>query len=286
MSAQKPTARFRFRSLVSGSSANATLVEAAYSGQVFRALIDCGLNMRQLEKRLAQEQLTASMLNAVFVTHEHSDHVGCCFDISRKWSIPVWTSRGTYEGAGSPDVKDNLRIIRDGDVFEWGAMQVTPFTVPHDAREPLQLSISLGAAKLSLLTDLGHVTDHVLASVEGSHALLLESNHDPEMLRQSKYPAFLRRRIAGSHGHLPNNVAGMILSEIKHDGLQHVVAAHLSRQNNQPELARDALADALGWNHERVRVASQEAGCEWIDVGAHAVVTHAEAAISHASSSK
>ena len=267
INAEDTTPRFRFRSLVSGSSANATLVESFQAGRVFRALVDCGLNMRQLEKHLARESLSASMLDAVFVTHEHSDHVGCCFDIGRKWQVPVWTSRGTYEGAGSPDVNGALRIIRDGETFEWGSMQVNPFTVPHDAREPLQLSISQGEQKLTLLTDLGHVTDHVLSSIDGSHAIVIESNHDPELLLQSKYPAFLKRRISGKHGHLPNNVAGQILSEIYHPGLQHVVAAHLSRQNNQPELARSTLADALGWHTSRVHVATQEAGCSWIDLG-------------------
>lgn len=266
--AEAITPRFRFRSLVSGSSANATLVESVHAGRVFRALIDCGLNMRQLEKHLAQESLSASMLDAVFVTHEHSDHVGCCFEIGRKWQVPVWTSRGTYEGAGSPEMNGHLRIIRDGETFGWGAMVVTPFTVPHDAREPLQLSICQGEQKLTLLTDLGHVTDHVLSSVEGSHSIVIESNHDPQLLRQSKYPAFLKRRIAGSHGHLPNNVAGQILSQVYHSGLQHVVAAHLSRQNNQPELARSTLAQALGWEASRVHVATQEAGCAWIDMHA------------------
>lgn len=265
---QAPALRLRFRSLASGSAANATLVEGWQDETVFRALVDCGMNLRQLEKRLAEDALSISELDAVFVTHEHTDHVGCCFELARKRRIPIWASHGTYQGAGAPDAQGMWQVARDGEAFEWGCgLRVTPFTVPHDAREPLQLRISAGAASLALVTDLGHITDHVLEHVQDCQALLLESNHDPAMLARSRYPEFLKRRIGGRHGHLANAVAAQLLAEVRHPGLRHVVAAHLSQQNNHPDLARQALAGGLGWHADDVLVASQEAGCAWVEVG-------------------
>lgn len=262
----------RFRNLASGSTGNATLVEGGSNGACGpqarrRLLVDCGLGIRQLEWRLDAAGVALNELDAVFITHEHSDHIGCVQKLALRHRIPVWMSQGTHEALGSPNLDGLLRIARDGEAIDLGAFEARPFTVPHDAREPLHLRCSDGATHIGLLTDLGHASEHVLEQLQGCHALLLESNHDAEMLQASAYPAFLKRRISGRLGHLPNHVAAGILGAVRHTGLQRVVAAHLSAQNNRPELARAALADALGWPQEAVDVAHPREGTGWIEVG-------------------
>ena len=208
-----------------------------------------------------------AQIDAVFITHEHSDHIGCARTLALRQRIPVWMSHGTYTAIGSPDFDGLLRLAHDGQAIDLGTFEALPFTVPHDAREPLQLRCSDGAAHLALLTDLGHASAHVLAHLAGAHALLLESNHDPQLLAASRYPPFLKRRVGGDYGHLSNAAAAGILRAVQHPGLQCVVAAHLSAQNNHPDLVRPLLAQALGWAPERIGVASALQGSDWHAVG-------------------
>lgn len=256
----------RFRNLGSGSSGNATIVEARSAGCVTRLLVDCGLGIRQLEQRLAGAGLAFTDIDAIFVTHEHSDHLGCARALALRHRIPVWMSRGTHAGARDPDFADLLRTASDGAQIILGELSVTPFTVPHDAREPLQLRCSDGNASLGILTDLGHATDHVLQHLSTCQALLLECNHDPQMLEASSYPAFLKQRVGGLHGHLSNARSAQIASALQHPGLSTVVAAHLSRENNRPDLARGALADALGCAPADIGVADPLSGTDWLSV--------------------
>lgn len=255
----------RFKSLGSGSTGNATVVEARSGTQVTRMLIDCGLGIRVLEQRLAQGGLALDDIDAVFITHEHSDHIGCVHKLSVRHRIPVYMSRGTYEGTGGADFDGLLRMAADGVPIELGALQIMPFTVPHDAREPLQLSCGDGATRLGVLTDLGHATAHVLAHLQGCTAMLLECNHDPDLLAASSYPAFLKRRVGGRHGHLANAVSAEIAGMLRASGLQQVVAAHLSQQNNRPDLARAALSAVLGCapDDPAIGVASATEGSDW-----------------------
>lgn len=257
----------RFRNLGSGSAGNATVVEGGAGAQVRRLLVDCGLGVRQLQARLGQAGLAPAQIDAVFITHEHSDHIGCARTLALRQRIPVWMSHGTYTAIGSPDFDGLLRLAHDGQAIDLGTFEALPFTVPHDAREPLQLRCSDGAAHLALLTDLGHASAHVLAHLAGAHALLLESNHDPQLLAASRYPPFLKRRVGGDYGHLSNAAAAGILRAVQHPGLQCVVAAHLSAQNNHPDLVRPLLAQALGWAPERIGVASALQGSDWHAVG-------------------
>ncbi|WP_238945187.1 MBL fold metallo-hydrolase [Allofranklinella schreckenbergeri] len=263
----KPPPPLRFRSLASGSSGNATLVQGrAADGQApFYALIDCGLPLRQLRAQLQTCALTPEDLHAIFVTHEHADHVGPCFDLARRLHIPIWSSYGTWLGAGRPDCDGMWQCARDGQTITWGRMQALPFTVPHDAREPLQLRISQEGLDIALLTDLGHITPHVLTHARDCQALLLEFNHEPDLLAASRYPPFLKRRIAGPQGHLANATAAQLLSQVLHSGLQHVVAAHLSQQNNRPEHALRWMQQAIGTHPIALHIATQEAGCDWIN---------------------
>ncbi|MDP9933355.1 phosphoribosyl 1,2-cyclic phosphodiesterase [Variovorax paradoxus] len=256
----------RFRSLGSGSTGNAALVEATSGGRTSRLLVDCGFGLRQLDLRLAKAGLAASDIDAIFVTHEHGDHIGCAHSLSRRNRIPVWMSEGTWLATGGRDFEGRLNLARDDSEFAVGDIAVQPFTVPHDAREPLQLRCSDGARTLGVLTDLGHATAHVLSRLSGVHALLLEFNHDSELLANSAYPAFLKLRVGGKHGHLSNMAAADIARAVRHEGLRHVVAAHLSEQNNRPEIVRRLMADALGGHEAEMLTASASEGSPWLDV--------------------
>ena len=228
--------------------------------------MDCGLGIKALEKRLAQAQLALTDINAVFITHEHGDHVGCTPTLVRRLKIPVWMSQGTFAAIGSPDLAGMLHLVRDGERIDLGGIELSPFTVPHDAREPLQLTCTDGHTKLGILTDLGHATAHVLSQLSSCNALLLECNHDAQLLEQSSYPAFLKRRVGGLHGHLSNAAAAEIAQAVHHAGLKHLVTAHLSLENNRPELARQAISAALGCRHDEIMVADALQGSPWLVV--------------------
>jgi phosphoribosyl 1,2-cyclic phosphodiesterase len=254
----------RFKSLGSGSSGNATIVQATDGAQVTHLLIDCGLGIRELGKRLGAAGMLAEQIDAIFITHEHGDHIGCARSLALRKRIPIYMSRGTYAAIGEPDLEGLLRVVADGHEIALGALQVRPFTVPHDAREPLQLTCTDGATRMGVLTDLGRASEHVLQELAGVATLLLECNHDPVMLETGSYPWPLKRRISGGWGHLTNEAAAQIALALRASGLRQVVAAHLSEQNNRPELARAALAPVMGCDANDIHVA-EAGGCAWID---------------------
>jgi phosphoribosyl 1,2-cyclic phosphodiesterase len=257
----------RFCSLGSGSTGNATLVEARSGSTVSRVLIDCGFSLRELERRLARAGLAASDIDAVFVTHEHGDHVGCALTLARRHSIPLWTSRGTWRAIGEPELPQGLlHVARDLAPIAIGVLELAPYTVPHDANEPLQLCVTDGAVRLGVLTDAGSITPHLLAQLQACDALLLECNHDRAMLANSAYPASLKARIGGRLGHLANDTAAEILAACLHGRLKQLVAAHLSERNNRPALAQAALASVLGGNPADVLVADPLHGFDWLDI--------------------
>ncbi|MEQ1536024.1 MAG: MBL fold metallo-hydrolase [Burkholderiaceae bacterium] len=277
----------RYKNLSSGSTGNATLVEVS-SGpslqprRTSRVLVDCGMRLSRLLELLAMADVLPSDIDAIFITHEHSDHIGCVTQLASRYSIPVWASSGTHAALQDMQLKLRakqpthsqllphisgfealVRVASDTCPIEVGDLQLNPFTVPHDAREPLQLTCSDGNVKLGILTDLGHASRHVIDSIAGCNALLLESNHDEEMLSNSKYPAFLKARVGGDFGHLSNAQAAEVLSAVMHDKLRHVSAAHLSQQNNHPSLAQSALADVLGCLPADIFAACPETGTPW-----------------------
>jgi phosphoribosyl 1,2-cyclic phosphodiesterase len=250
----------RFASLGSGSEGNGLVVESGTT----RILVDCGFGVRETTTRLARLGLAPGDIAAIFVTHEHSDHVGGVAAFAARHDIPVWLTFGTLD-AVSERLADVPRVYSFDahDVLEIGALEVRPFPVPHDARDPVQYVIGDGAARLGVLTDLGVVTAHVEASLTGCDALVLECNHDEAMLAGGRYPYPLKQRIAGRLGHLGNAAAAELLRTIDTSRLRHVVAAHLSKENNTPELARAALAGALGCAEEWIGIAGQSAGFDW-----------------------
>ena len=187
----------RFASLGSGSRGNATLVEAGHT----RLLVDCGYGLRELEHRLDALGLCAEALSAVLVTHEHADHVRGVGPLARRYGIPVWTSSGTARAAALGDLPSLQAFASHGGAFRIGELDVEPFAVPHDAREPCQFVFAAGERRLGVLTDAGRITPHIVASLRGVDALVLECNHDEAMLRTGSYAAFLKTRIAGARGH-------------------------------------------------------------------------------------
>jgi phosphoribosyl 1,2-cyclic phosphodiesterase len=250
----------RFASLGSGSQGNALVVESGAT----RILLDCGFGLADTASRLARLGLAPSDLSAIVVTHEHDDHIGGVARLARRHDIPVWLTYGTlngfeamFAGVGS------VNVITGYAPFSVGELRIEPYPVPHDAREPAQFVFGDGARRLGVLTDAGCSTPHIESVLSRCHALVLECNHDLEMLRLSSYPPRLRERIAGRFGHLDNGAAAALLSRLDNGSLQHLVAAHLSQENNRPELARSALAAAVGCEPAWIAVADQDEGLDW-----------------------
>jgi len=257
----------RFCSLGSGSTGNATVVEASGGITTTRLLVDAGFSLRELELRLARAGLEPADLDAVFVTHEHSDHIGCALAFAEKHRLAVWMSRGTWRAIGETAVPQRLGFVRDGEKVALGDLELVPFTVAHDAAEPLQLRCSDGNASVGVLTDLGSITEHMLDGVRGVDALVLECNHDEAMLAESRYPPSLKARIGGRYGHLSNATAVELLARGIAASLRHLVGAHLSRENNRPEIVRSALAACWGSSEDDVVIADPLLGCPWLQVG-------------------
>jgi phosphoribosyl 1,2-cyclic phosphodiesterase len=259
-------ALMRFSSLGSGSEGNALLVEAIDGTTTTRVLLDCGFSLKETEKRMARLSLAVSDLDAILITHEHADHIGGGLTLARRTGIPIFMSWGTAQAVGAQSDDVDLQLCQSGQMLELGDLQILPYTVPHDAREPLQFTFSNGSRRLGVLTDIGTGTAHVTEVLSACDALILECNHDRQMLAQSQYPASLKARIGGDHGHLANDAAAAILASLDRSRLQQLVAAHLSQQNNSADLARAALAGVSGTDPAEIIVATQADGFRWLVV--------------------
>jgi phosphoribosyl 1,2-cyclic phosphodiesterase len=253
----------RFALLGSGSEGNALVVEAGNT----RLLMDCGFNLSETCMRLARLGLEASQLSGIVVTHEHGDHVGGVAKLARKYSLPVWLTHGTLRAKyqALSDLPE-LTEIDPHSAFAIGDIEVQPYVVPHDAAEPVQYVFGCGASKLGVLTDVGCATPHIEVALSGCDALVLECNHDPQMLACGEYHPVVKQRVAGRIGHLSNAQAAELLARLDYARLQHLVAAHLSRKNNLPELAVAALSGAINCKADWIAVATQEAGLSWREI--------------------
>jgi phosphoribosyl 1,2-cyclic phosphodiesterase len=252
----------RFASIGSGSKGNCLVAEVGST----RVLVDCGLSPRETEKRLARIGLAPADISGILVTHEHDDHAGQAYPFAAQHRLPVWLTHGTQAAmaeAGKAPGDVDTRTILGRDAFAIGDLEVRPYTVPHDAREPVQFVLSDGAFRLGVLTDIGASTAHVEATLSGCDALVLECNHDVDMIWGGDYPKWLKERITGPFGHLSNLQAEKLLGALDRSRLKHVFAAHLSHQNNRPELAREALARAMGCATDWIGLSTQEEGFAW-----------------------
>ncbi len=252
----------RFASIGSGSKGNCLVAEVGGT----RVLLDCGLSPRETERRLGRIGLAPSDISGILVTHEHDDHAGQAYPFAALHRIPIWLTHGTQAAmAESGKVCGDIdtRTILGRESFAIGDVEVSPYTVPHDAREPVQFVLSDGAFRLGVLTDIGASTAHVEATLSGCDALVLECNHDVDLIWGGDYPKWLKERISGPFGHLSNLQAEQLLGALDRSRLKHVLAAHLSHQNNRPELARDALARAMGCAPDWIGLSTQEDGFAW-----------------------
>lgn len=253
----------RFASLGSGSQGNALVVEVNRT----LVLMDCGFPLRETLRRLARLGVDPEMLDGIVVTHEHDDHVGGVVRLARKHSLPVWLTHGTSRAVGlDPAVLGGATLIDSHRPFPIGDIEVHPYPVPHDAREPVQFAFSDGSRRLGVLTDAGCSTVHIQETLSGCDALVLECNHDAGMLASGPYPEKLKRRIASRLGHLDNGAAASLLASLDTTHLKHLVAAHLSQTNNTPDLAGKALAGALNCGVDWIGIADQEEGFGWRDI--------------------
>lgn len=250
----------RFASLGSGSGGNGTLV----SHEDTHVLIDCGFSLKEAQRRIERLGLCLSRLDAVLVTHEHSDHIKGVPALARKHRTPVYMTPGTFHSRELGRIPE-LHLIHNYQPFSIGALHVQPVAVPHDAREPSQFVFRHEGRSLGVLTDLGSVTSHVLEAYDGCTALLLEANHDRQMLAAGPYPASLKSRVASPWGHLSNEQTATLLQQMDTSALQHLVVGHISQNNNTVDLAKRALA-TVGKPLGEVYYACQEEGFSWIDV--------------------
>ena len=234
----------KFCSLYSGSTGNSLYLESEHT----RLLIDSGVSAKKIVDALTLIGSDIHCLDAILITHEHTDHVQGLGTLSKKFDIPVYANAKTWDAM--PSQKDkilstNQRTFLPQDSFEIGDFMIHPFSIPHDAACPCGFSICHGEKKVSIATDLGHMTTEIMNSIEGSDFLMLESNYDPEVLKCCSYPYPLKTRIAGPNGHLSNILAGKAIAHLIPSGLHHVLLGHLSKESNFPELAYKTVMEEL-----------------------------------------
>lgn len=251
----------RFASIGSGSAGNGTLVQT----EEVCVLIDLGFTIKETERRLRTLSLVPADITAILVTHEHTDHIQGVPSFARKHKIPVYMTPGTYNETRI-GLMPELHLINCHRPFKIASMTICAVPVPHDAREPCQYVVSDGAASVGVLTDLGHITPHVIEQYAACDALLLEFNHDVQMLAQGPYPYTLKMRVGGELGHLNNEQAAYLITRINLKRLRYLVVAHISEKNNVPSLATEAVMTALdGWPGE-LKIANQSQGLGWIEL--------------------
>lgn len=234
----------RFCPIRSGSSGNCIYV----GSEKTNILIDAGLSGKTIKEGLESLKINPENIDALFITHEHKDHIKGAGIISRRYNIPIYATPGTWEamegeiGAVAPK---NIKYVYSGENCIINDVCVTPFELPHDAKEPVGYSFYTSKNKVSVATDLGHITDTVKDAVSDSNVLLLEANHDIKKLKEGSYPFYLKQRILGEKGHISNETAGNFLAQLVNDKLKYVYLGHLSDENNTPELAFKTVLDIL-----------------------------------------
>ncbi|HUA65991.1 MAG TPA: MBL fold metallo-hydrolase [Alphaproteobacteria bacterium] len=284
----RATVSVRFTILGSGSSGNCAYVETENS----RVLVDAGFTPRQIRHRLATIGRTPENLSAIFITHEHADHVSGLFGLAEKLKIPIYCNRDTRDAIvwslkerwnGKRDplfdgiekttadfvAKLEWQLFQTGDSFELNDLFVETFPIPHDAQDPVGFLVRTCGGNFGFVTDLGHMTKLVVERMRAANVLLLESNHDVKMLQESRRSWSLKQRILGRHGHLSNEAAADAATQIMSAGLKHLYLAHLSRECNRPELAMRVMTERLariGAGHVQLQFAAQDVPCQTLEL--------------------
>ena len=255
----------RFCSLGSGSSGNSFVVQ----DNVTTLLIDCGFGLKETVTRLNRYGIKPGELNAILLTHEHEDHIKGAFSFSNKYKVPIYLSHGTFTMCKkkinvSYDI--NFNIINSFQSFMINDIEVTPIPVPHDAREPFQFKFNSKLKSIAIITDLGFITKHLIKNLKEINALVIEFNHDKNMLIDSDYPQSLKDRVSGLYGHLENMESIKLLRSINYKSIKWIAAAHLSKNNNNEKLVRTLIADATHKEHESIKIIDQVNGMDWLNI--------------------
>lgn len=234
----------RVCSLFSGSSGNCTYIETDGTG----ILLDCGVSMKRIVAELERIGRDSQNVKALFITHEHSDHIQSAGPIARSFKIPVYATQGTWRamqnGIGKID-KDLIRVVDEGTSEIVGDLEITPFKIYHDAAQPVAYTFQNSGKKLTVATDIGKMDDKIFFSLSGSDAILLEANHDIKMLENGSYPYSLKQRIKGKFGHLSNDDAAITCARLAALGTRTFLLGHLSEENNRPDIALKAVQSSV-----------------------------------------
>jgi phosphoribosyl 1,2-cyclic phosphodiesterase len=239
--------------LASGSKGNATYLSDSHTA----ILIDAGLSGKEIERRLQSRDLSAEGLDAIVVSHEHSDHIHGVGVLARRYNLPVYINKETRGASPRLGKIKDLRTFECGKAFHINQMCIHPFSISHDAKDPSGFTIGQNGIKIGLATDLGVATALVKKHLADCRLLILEANHDPKMLEEGPYPWPLKQRVKGRTGHLSNEASRELLQELRHDRLEHVILAHLSEVNNTPDRALHVVGEALTDTKTGLSVASQ-----------------------------
>lgn len=250
----------RFACLGSGSKGNATIIQS----ETTTLMVDCGFSAKEATTRLADIGVDPQQIDALLVTHEHGDHIRGIATLSRRHDIPVWASRGTAQYFD--DERINLNVVNVHRDFQINDLQITPVAVPHDAREPCQYIFQSKNYRMGLLTDVGSITPHIVSTYRECEVLLLEFNHDREMLMNGQYPYSLKQRVAGDLGHLSNEQSNELLQQLLPGALKFLVAGHLSESNNSKEKVTEKLERIMQPHDCEYAIAAQHEASHWYEL--------------------
>jgi phosphoribosyl 1,2-cyclic phosphodiesterase len=250
----------KFASLGSGSKGNATIIDTEHGC----LMIDCGFSIKETARRLERVGKSPQDISAILVTHEHSDHWKGVLPFASKFSIDVYATAGCYRAVNvSPSTSKLLKVICSHSEFMINNVHVLPIPVPHDANEPVQYIFSYDQYRLGILTDVGNITPYIVEQYNNCSGLLVEANHDIELLQAGSYPKFLKDRVAGQWGHLNNHQTASLLSAIDQQSIQKLVIGHISESNNNSARVKQAIEDVFP-RSEKIIYANQNEGFDWV----------------------
>ena len=256
----------KFCSLYSGSSGNSSFIQS----ENINILVDAGVSGKKIIDALASINIDIEDISAILVTHEHSDHTQSIATLSKKYNIPVYANKKTWDALNDKREKiskENIRYFNNNKPFSLNDINIFPFDIPHDAADPCGFCITDNESKISIATDIGHMTTSIIDNIKNSDFLLLEANYEPDVLKCSSYPFHLKERIASPIGHLSNIEAGKTINYLSDYGVKNIMLGHLSNENNFPELAYKSVLEQIENKELNLNVASRFEPSEFFNVG-------------------